>query len=96
MFDGNAHGITVTSSGATIKYGTSSGSYTLDASPTYTNVGTYTVYYQVTKAGYTTVTGSEVVTINQLTASGVSYSNRSYTRCTDVQCVIDELYNEMK
>lgn len=67
-YDEKAHGITVTvtsPSGATVKYGTAEGSYTLTASPTYTNAGTYTVYYQVTKTDYTTVTGSATVTINK-------------------------------
>ena len=68
-YDGEAHGITVTSSGATIKYGTSSGSYTLTSSPTYTDAGTYTVYYQVTKAGYKTVTGSKQVVISKASGS---------------------------
>ncbi len=68
-YDGNAHGITVTSSGATIKYGTTSGTYNLTSSPTYTNAGTYTVYYQVTRAGYNSVTGSRTIEISK--ADGV-------------------------
>ena len=52
VYDGNAHGITVTApEGATVKYGTEEGKYDLTENPTYTNVGTYTVYYQVTKEG---------------------------------------------
>lgn len=66
-YDGKAHGISVTSSGATIKYGTASGTYNLTTSPTYTNAGTYTVYYQVSKNGYETVTGSESVVIEKAT-----------------------------
>ena len=63
-YDGEAYGITVTApKGATVKYGEAEGSYTLDASPTYTAVGNYTVYYQVTKKNYATVTGSETVII---------------------------------
>ena len=66
-FDGNPHGITVTApTGATVKYGTTEGTYTLDASPTYTNFGVYTVYYQVTQKNYTTITGSETVTITAM------------------------------
>ena len=68
-YDGKAHGITVTPpDSATVKYGTAEGMYTLDASPTYTDVGIYTVYYQVTKANYTAVTGSATVSISK--ASG--------------------------
>ena len=73
-YDGQAHGITVTSSGATIKYGTSSGNYTTTTNPTYTEIGTYTVYYQVSKAGYTTVTGSKQVVIKDTTAPSVTVS----------------------
>ena len=63
-YDGQAHGITVTApSGATVKYGTSAGTYNLNESPTYTDVGDYTIYYQVTKAGYDTMTGSAMVSI---------------------------------
>ena len=65
-YDGKAHGITVSApEGATVKYGTTNGTYNLTAAPTYTNAGTYTVYYQVTKTGYTTVTGNKTVTIGK-------------------------------
>ena len=77
-YDGSAHGISVSSSGATIKYGTSSGTYDRTSSPTYTNAGTYTVYYQVTRSGYKTVTGSKTVTINKA-AGGVTLSETSGT-----------------
>ena len=68
-YDGAAHGITVVCEGATIKYGESDGIYTLDASPTLTDVGSKTVYYQVSKVNYTTVTGSETITITQASNS---------------------------
>ena len=78
-YDGQAHGITVTApAGATVKYGTSAGTYNLNASPTYTNAGTYTVYYQVTKAGFDTVTGSATVTIAKVDAR-VVYVNYEFT-----------------
>ena len=79
--DGQPHGITVNvtdpASGATVKYGTEEGSYTLDASPTQTEVGEKTVYYQVTADNYTTYTGSAKVTVNAkqtqtITASDVT------------------------
>ena len=77
-YDGNAHGITVTKpDGATVKYGTASGSYTLTDNPTYTDAGTYTVYYQVTKKNYVTVTGSATVTINQIDAEVTIEGNYS-------------------
>ena len=68
-YDGNTHGITVKApDGATIKYGTTADDYDLEASPAYTDAGTYTVYYKVTMPGFTTVTGSATVTIEK--ASG--------------------------
>jgi hypothetical protein len=65
-YDGWSHGITVTApDGATVKYGTAANACDLDNSPKYTNAGTYTIYYEVTKDKYTTVTGSATVTINK-------------------------------
>ena len=77
-YDGSAHGITVTvisPADATVKYGTKEGTYNLDASPTYSDVGSYTVYYQVTMEGYTAVSGSATVVINKatMTASAEGY-----------------------
>ena len=64
IYDGQPHGISVKApKGATVKYGESEGSYTLDASPTYTAAGTYTVYYEATMANYTPVKGCERVVI---------------------------------
>ena len=68
-YDGNTHGITVKApDGATVKYGTTADDYDLDASPAYTDAGTYTVYYKVTMPGFTTVTNSATVIIEK--ASG--------------------------
>lgn len=70
-YDGQAHGISITvktPEDATIKYGTQEGTYDLDASPTYTNAGSYTVYYQITKDKYKTVTGSATVVIERAEA----------------------------
>ena len=68
-YDGNTHGITVKApDGATVKYGTTADDYDLEASPAYTDAGTYTVYYKVTMPGFTTVTNSATVTIEK--ASG--------------------------
>ena len=79
VYDGQAHGITVTApAGATVKYGETAGTYNLNASPTYTNAGTYTVYYQVTKTGFDTVTGSATVTITKVDAR-VVYVNYEFT-----------------
>lgn len=74
-YDGQPHGISVTvtsPTGAVVKYGKTDGIYDLDDSPTYTDAGDYTVYYQVTKDKYTTVTGSATVKIYKATGS-ISY-----------------------
>ncbi|MBQ2613906.1 MAG: S-layer homology domain-containing protein [Clostridia bacterium] len=55
-YDGLYHKATVTVkaplTGATIKYGQSQGSYTLDTMPEYKDAGTHTVYYKVTADNY--------------------------------------------
>lgn len=72
------HGITVnTLPDSTIKYGTSEGEYTLSESPKYKDVGTYTVYYKVTKTGYNPVTGSAKVIINKATLNVTPDDNQT-------------------
>jgi hypothetical protein len=72
-YDAQPHGITVTApTFASIRYGTTDGSYTETSSPEYTDAGTYTVYYQVKKVGYQTVTGSATVAISKA-AGSISY-----------------------
>ena len=96
IVDGQPHGVTVNvtdpATGYTVKYGTEAGSYTLDASPTQTEVGTKTVYYQVTADNYTTYTGSVKVTISAkqmqtITASDVTVTygdtDKKVTAATD-------------
>ena len=81
--DGQPHGITVNvtdpASGATVKYGTEEGSYTLEASPTQTEVGEKTVYYQVTADNYTTYTGSAKVTVSAKQTQTISAENVTAT-----------------
>jgi len=73
IYDSNRHGITVNApTGATVKYGTAPESCTQTASPTYTDVGVYTVYYQVTKNNYNRKTGSAQVIINARSISGAT------------------------
>ena len=65
-YDTQAHGIKVTApEDATVNYGSQEGTYNLQNSPTYTDAGTYNVYYQVTMPNYTTVTGSKTVEISK-------------------------------
>ena len=82
-YDSQAHGITVSvtepATGATIKYGVKEGEYNLDASPTYTDAGKYTVYYQVTMDKYETVTGSADVEITQAAAT-ISFTDATITK----------------
>lgn len=81
-YDAAAHGITVNApAGATVKYGTAPESCTQTASPTYTDVGVYTVYYQVTKNNYNRKTGSAQVTINarSISDAAVTLSGTSLT-----------------
>ena len=67
-YDAAEHNITVTApSGATVKYRTTgSGDYDLAENPAFTDAGTHTVYYQVTKENYDTVTGSATVQIDPI------------------------------
>ena len=82
-YDSQAHGITVSvtepATGATIKYGVKEGEYNLDASPTYTDAGKYTVYYQVTMDKYETVTGNADVEITQAAAT-ISFTDATITK----------------
>ena len=78
-YDGNTHGITVTApEGATVKYGTKKGTYDLDASPTYTDAGSYMVHYQVVKTNYATIADSAKVEITKATPS-ITFDEESYT-----------------
>ena len=80
VYDGDSHSITVTVTkpeGTTTYYRTSEDEST-DAgqwsttNPTFTDVGTYTVYWKVEKTGYTTVTGHDTVQIDKATLTGYS------------------------
>ena len=66
VYDGNPHSITVTcAQNAIITYSTTEdGGYT-NVNPTFTNAGTYRVYYRVEKEGYGTVQNSALVEIGK-------------------------------
>ncbi len=94
-YDGESHTVSVTVTepeGTTVKYGTEEGQYTLDAAPTYTDAGTYTVYYQVTKPNYTTVTGAAIVTISQA-AGVISFAESSMSKTYGDADFTNELTN---
>jgi len=69
-YDDEAHGITVTvtepESGASVMFGTEEGTYDMEVSPVFTEIGDYTVYYQVTAEGHNPLTGSATVSIGEL------------------------------
>lgn len=88
-YDGQAHGmdpVTCVTGGVTVKYGTTEGTYNLTTAPTFANAGTHTVYYQVTKRGYTPETGSIDVVINpkEVTVSGIVAENKDYDGTTSI------------
>ncbi|MCR4679151.1 MAG: InlB B-repeat-containing protein [Lachnospiraceae bacterium] len=90
-YDSAAHGITVTApEGATVKYGTAEDSCTSETNITYTNVGTHTVYYEVTKANYTTVTGSKTITITAK-ALTITANDQSITHGTDISALVSDV-----
>lgn len=77
VYDGGAHTATLSSNiqGTTFKYGTTNGSYTLSSIPTYTNAGTYTIYWQASK-GYVISTGTATVKIEKANSTiSLSASN---------------------
>ena len=90
-YDGWSHGISVTvnsPTGALVMYGTTEGFYDLTTSPEYTDAGDYTVYYEVTKDKYTTVTGSATVKIYKA-AGSISFAKASeYKLTTDAAFTI--------
>jgi hypothetical protein len=64
--NGNAKvDVTFPSNGYTITYGTTNETYDLDEIPTYTNPGTYEIYYKIEASNYTTKYGSFTITINE-------------------------------
>ena len=77
-YDGDAHGITLTiPSDASVVYGTTEEQYTLTENPTFTDAGTYTVYYKVSKPFYTSVIDSRTVTILPATLTSVKLAKSS-------------------
>ena len=80
-YDGNAHSISVISEGNTITYSTDNLTFN-STKPEYKNVGTYTVYYKVTKPGYKTVTGSKQVVINKADGSVVAPTAKTGLKCS--------------
>lgn len=95
-YDGNPHSISLTTEeGAVIRYGTSQGKYTTTICPSYTNVGTYTVYFEVSKTGYATFTGKRQVIIKRKKVEEVEFPKAvdvAYGKCLD-HSVLEFAYN---
>ena len=81
---------------ATIKYGTSEGTYDLDEAPTYIDVGSYPIYVEVTKPNYITYTGNAIVQIDKKTVNVVwsntdlTFNHKSQKPSAEVLSGIDE------
>ena len=64
IYDGKPHSIEVISAGNTIEYSLDNATFS-STNPSFTEVGTYTVYYKVTKSGFAPRTGSKEVEIEE-------------------------------
>ena len=92
-YDKAGHSITVNvkaPTGTTVMYGLTEEAYDLDTNPVYTDAGTYTVYYQVTKEGYIPVEGSAVVTIHMIPGT-IDYAVTSLEKERDEAPFTNEL-----
>lgn len=93
-YDGKAHSATVTCDGADIRYGIKKGSYDLTSMPQFTDAGSYTVYYEVSKENYNTVTGSVTVTIAQISGSvKVSITDWNYGETPSEPVIKSDTYD---
>lgn len=66
-YDGQPHSISVSVAnpeGTAVTYSTDGVTYGSD-NPSFSNEGTHTIYYRITKDNYTTIEGSKTVTINK-------------------------------
>ena len=64
-YDGNSYGITVSPDGGTVTYGEAEGIYDMESSPTFSDAGTYTVYFKVVKENYEDYYNSAIVSITK-------------------------------
>ena len=82
-YNGTSHGITVDvttpDTGATVTYSTTEGGTYIEDAPTYTNAGTYTVYFKIEAKGYDAVTGSAKVIINKAVLTDATVIGDEYT-----------------
>lgn len=82
-YDAQEHNISVKvttpGTGATVTYSTDADGDYSTQNPTYTNAGTYTVYYKIEAQGYDTVTDSAKVVINKAVLTDATVANSEYT-----------------
>jgi uncharacterized repeat protein (TIGR02543 family) len=89
VYDGAAHRITVSSpADAVVTYSTDGETYGSE-NPAFTDVGTYTVYYKVTRANYQDVTGSATVTITRGSTISTASNSTTATLPTETATVAD-------
>ena len=88
-YDGSAHSISVTPSypaeGVTVKYGTESGIYELSEAPSYSDSGTYPVYFEISAEGFTTYVGSEDVVITNADQEAPSAPTKMDSTSTSIK-----------
>ena len=84
-YDGEAHTISlhVSTPDATVTYATSEGGEYSAAKPSFSGVGTHTIWYRIEKEHYETVEGSEVVKLRQPKEDSIVYSVEDYVGAYD-------------
>ena len=84
-YDGEAHTIalSVATPDASVTYATSEGGEYSADKPSFSEVGTHTVWYRIEKEHYATVEGSEVVKLQQPKQDSIVYSVEGYSGVYD-------------
>lgn len=72
--------VTTLNSGATVTYSETVGGNFTAQNPTFTNAGTYTVYFKIEAKGYDAVTGSAKVIIEKAQLTEATVTGGEYTR----------------
>ena len=95
-YDGESHNASVIVSdpaeGATIKYGTSSSSITLNECPSFDEIGEHTVWFKITASGYAEAVSSFVITISENDKTAL---NKAIESGNKVHELIKDKYTEL-
>ena len=87
VYDRETHSITITNvmEGATVTYSTSENGEFKGESISYTDAGTYVVFYKIEKDDYETISGSATITINkkEVTISNIKANDKIYDGTTN-------------